>query len=84
MPRILRFRRFLRGDAISEASTHTLTLSRRRTELALDWSGKLEFERKLRHPTRDEMPCLRAKLESPEERPLAPFVTNALNEEEAW
>jgi hypothetical protein len=54
-----------RGDAISEASTYSLKLYRRRTELALDWSGKLEFERKLRHPTRDPVPCLRAELEIP-------------------
>jgi hypothetical protein len=54
-----------RGEAISEASTYSLKLYRRRTELALDWSGKLEFERKLRHPTRDKVPCLRAELEIP-------------------
>lgn len=54
-----------RGEAISEAQTFSLKLYRRRTELALDWSGKLRFERTLRHPTRDPVPCLRAELEVP-------------------
>jgi hypothetical protein len=54
-----------RGDEISEASTYSLKLYRRRTELALDWSGKLAFERTLRHPTRDPVPCLRAEHEIP-------------------
>jgi hypothetical protein len=52
-------------EAISEASTYSLKLYRRRTELALGWSGKLTFERTLRHPTRDPVPCLRAELEIP-------------------
>jgi hypothetical protein len=54
-----------RGEGISEASTYSLKLYRRRTEVALEWSGKLTFERTLRHPTRDPAPCLRAELEIP-------------------
>jgi hypothetical protein len=54
-----------RGEGISEASTYSLRLYRRRKELALEWSGKLTFERTLRHPTRDPVPCLRAELEIP-------------------
>jgi len=51
--------------AISESSTYSLRLLRRRTDVALDWSGKLTFQRTLRHPTRDPAPCLKAELEIP-------------------
>ena len=64
-PAFFRFELWFRDPAISEASTYSLRLLRRRTEVALEWSDKLTFERSLRHPTRDPAPCLRAELEIP-------------------
>lgn len=64
-PASFAFEVFFRDPAISEASTYRFRLFRRRTEIALDWSGKLTFQRTLRHPTRDPAPCLQAELEIP-------------------
>lgn len=50
----------LHDASIRETDQFRFRLYRRRTELALDWSGKLEFTRRRPHPTRDVPPCLSA------------------------
>ena len=56
------------GAAVSEGSTYRFRISRRRTDVALDWSGKLAFRRTLRHATRDPEGCLHAELEVPRDQ----------------
>jgi len=50
----------MQDASIRETDQFRFRIYRRRTELALDWSGKLEFTRTRPHPTRDVPPCLRA------------------------
>jgi hypothetical protein len=64
-PASFEFEASLDGPEISESSTYGLKLLRRRSEVVLEWSGKLAFARIPRHPTRDPEPCLQAELEIP-------------------
>jgi hypothetical protein len=50
----------MQDPSIREADRFRFRIYQHRTELALDWSGKLEFTRTRPHPTRDVPPCLSA------------------------
>lgn len=47
-------------ERISATDTYRLRLLRNRKDVALDWSGKLEFATVRRHATREAPPCLTA------------------------
>lgn len=47
-------------ERIGPSDTFQLRLLRNRKVVALDWSGKLEFQATKRHATRDVPPCLQA------------------------
>lgn len=55
-------------DLIAPTDTFRLQLLRNRKEVALDWSGKLEFETTKRHATRAVAPCLKATLAIPQDK----------------
>jgi hypothetical protein len=50
----------MKDPSIRESEAFHFRLYRRRTEVMLDWSGRLEFTRTRPHPTRDVPPCLSA------------------------
>lgn len=55
-------------DLIASTDTFRLRLLRNRKNVALDWSGKLEFKATKRHPTQAVPPCLKATLAIPQEK----------------
>lgn len=54
-------------ERISASDTYRLRLLRNRKDVALDWSGKLEFNIVRRHATREAPPCLQAALAIPQQ-----------------